>query len=319
MSDNILITGATGFVGTTVSLALNELGYTITEIGRRFSGLNHKFFPVEFDDETEALNALVGIDIVVHMAARAHVMKDSTINPLQSYRLVNTYGTLKLARQAASFGVKRFIFISSIKVNGESTSLDKSFTADDVHHPQDAYGISKSEAETQLLALGQQTGMEIVIIRPPLVYGPGVKANFASLLNLASKGLPLPFACFNQNKRSMVSVDNLVNLIITCIEHPNAANQVFLVSDDEDLSTADLISRLSKACGKSGFMLPIPVSVFSICAKILRKKDFIDRLSGSLTVDISKTKTLLSWSPPLSVDEGFKKTADAFLLSKKND
>lgn len=313
-----LITGHTGFLGK--ALAVNLDSSKATLVGRRIlEGQKNRFYKKNISKETDYSDCLFDIDVIVHCAARVHVMNDDSTDPVEAYREVNTYGTLNLARQAASAGVKRFIFISSIKVNGESTSSDKSFTADDAHHPQDAYGISKSEAETQLLALGQQTGMEIVIIRPPLVYGPGVKANFASLLNLASKGLPLPFARINQNKRSMVSVDNLVNLIITCIEHPKAANQVFLVSDDEDLSTADLIYRLSKACGKSGFMLPIPVSVFSICAKILRKKDFIDRLSGSLTVDISKTKTLLSWSPPLSVDEGFKKTADAFLLSKKND
>jgi UDP-glucose 4-epimerase len=315
----VLITGYNGFVGGELVTFLTNDGYDIFGLGRSQPRAElNSFYEHDLSFvHSDFSNALVDVGVLIHCAARVHLMNDDSNGPLESYRKVNTHGTLNLAKQAAQSGVKRFIFISSIKVNGESTSLDEPFTADDVHNPQDPYGMSKSEAETQLLALGQETGMEIVIIRPPLVYGPGVKANFASLLNLASKGLPLPFACFNQNSRSMVSVDNLVDLIITCIDHPKAANQVFLVSDDYDLSTADLIVKLSISCGKSGFMLPIPIIFFQSIAKVIGKQDFIERLSGSLRVDISKTKQLLNWTPPQSVDEGFKKTADAFLKSKK--
>jgi UDP-glucose 4-epimerase len=313
----ILLTGVTGFLGKYFYNTFPE--HVLHVIGRQDPslGFSNNYFKLDINKDTDFLSALIGIEIVVHCAARVHMMDDLALNPLESFRAINTNGTLNLAKQAADLGVKRFVFISSIKVNGESTLPEKAFTADDVHHPQDPYAISKSEAECQLLALGQKTGMEVVIIRPPLVYGPGVKANFASLLNLASKGLPLPFACFNNNKRSMVSVDNLVDLIITCIEHPKAANQVFLVSDDDDLSTTDIIKKLSRACGNSGFMLPIPVVLFKLIAILIGKQDFIDRLSASLRVDISKTKELLDWIPPQSVNDGFKKTAEAFLKSKK--
>jgi UDP-glucose 4-epimerase len=317
MKKSILLTGATGFVGHVLATQLAETSHLKVLARREPTLISAEFCKAHIDPACDYSAFLTKVSIVIHCAARVHIMNDTALDPLLIFREVNTYGTLNLAKQAAQAGVKRFIFISSIKVNGESSSIDKPFTAADVHNPQDPYGISKSEAETQLLALGQETGMEIVIIRPPLVYGPGVKANFASLLNLASKGLPLPFACFNQNKRSMVSVDNLVDLIITCIDHPKAANQVFLVSDDYDLSTADLISKLSKACGKSGFMFYVPVVFFKIIAKLIGKQDFIERLSGSLSVDISKAKQLLNWIPPQSVDNGFKKTADAFLKSKK--
>lgn len=327
---NILITGATGFVGKNLLNILNEKLFSVCSslninktsivatLGRTKPSNNENLhYYSDITPSTDYSLSLKGVDVVIHCAARVHIMNDEHFSPLEAYRSVNTAGTLNLAIQAASAGVKRFIFISSIKVNGESTPLENPFTAEDVHSPQDPYSISKSEAEYQLLALGQKTGMEIVIIRPPLVYGPGVKANFASLLNLASKGLPLPFACFNQNKRSMVSVVNLVDLIITCIDHPKAANQVFLVSDDHDLSTADLIVKLSISCGKSGFMLPIPIIFFQFIARLIGKQNFIERLSGSLSVDISKTKSLLNWFPPQSVEDGFKVTAHAFLMSKK--
>lgn len=311
---SILVTGHTGFLGQVLVRYLQPKFSSITLVGRRSLELQSSvFYQREMSSDADYSDCLSSIDVVIHCAARVHIMNDEASDPIMACREVNTYGTLNLAKQAVKAGVKRFVFISSIKVNGESTDAKRPFTANDVHNPQDPYGLSKSEAESQLLALGQETGMEIVIIRPPLVYGPGVKANFASLLNLASKGLPLPFGCFNTNRRSMVSVDNLVDLIVTCIDHPKAANQVFLVSDDEDLSTAQLISRLSRACGKSGFLLPIPVFLFKVVARVLRKKDVIERLSGSLRVDISKTKDVLSWSPPQSVDDGFKLTAEAFL------
>jgi UDP-glucose 4-epimerase len=313
----ILVTGATGFVGQIVVDTLQKKNIAVKAVVRnnRCHFKNSEII-TSINNTTDFKHALNDCSTAIHCAGRVHVMDDSSSNPLEEFREVNTYGTLNLAQQAADAGVKRFIFISSIKVNGESTELGFPFKPDEDFIPTDPYGLSKYEAEVGLRKIANETGMEIVIIRPPLVYGPGVKANFASLLNLASKGLPLPFACFDKNRRSMVSVDNLVDLIVTCIDHPKAANQVFLVSDDEDLSTAQLISRLSRACNKSGFLLPIPVFLFKVVARVFGKKDVIERLSGSLCVDISKTKDVLSWSPPQSVDDGFKLTAEAFLKGK---
>ncbi|CFW10481.1 UDP-glucose 4-epimerase [Vibrio cholerae] len=245
-------------------------------------------------------------------------MNDDSSDPLSEFRAVNTEGTLNLARQAAKTGVKRFIFLSSIKVNGESTSGRQSFTAFNTRSPEDPYGQSKAEAEEQLLELGKQTGMEIVIIRPTLVYGPGVKANFASLMSLVAKGIPLPFGCISNNKRSLVSVDNLVDLIITCIDHPKAANQVFLVSDDHDVSTSEMVREMAIALGKPTWQLPVPIWCYKLAGKLFNKSDVVDRLIGSLQVDISHTKETLDWAPPQTLQEGFKKTAEAFLSSKKN-
>lgn len=256
-------------------------------------------------------------DVIVHCAARVHVMNDAVSNPLEEYREVNTRGTINLARQAASAGVKRFVFVSSIKVNGEGTSQCKLFTSADAHAPEDDYGLSKAEAEQQLIELGQETGMEVVIIRPTLVYGPGVKANFASLMNLVSKGIPLPFGCINDNRRSLVSVANLVDLVVTCIDHPNAANETFLVSDDCDVSTSEMVTQMAKALGKPQWQLPVPKWCYKLAGKALGKQNVIDRLLGSLQVDITHTKNTLGWAPPQSLEEGFKQTADAFLQSKK--
>lgn len=233
------------------------------------------------------------------------------------YREVNTFGTINLAKQAIQAGVKRFIFISSIKANGEITEVDMPFKSDDKRSPKDGYGLSKSEAEEQLLKLAEETGLEVVIIRPTLVYGPGVKANFASLMNLVSKGIPLPFGCITNNKRSLVSVDNLVDLIITCIDHPKAANQVFLVSDDHDVSTSAMVREMAKALGKATWQLPVPIWCYNLTGKLFNKSDVVDRLTGSLQVDITHTKETLGWIPPQSLEEGFKQTADAFLQSKK--
>jgi nucleoside-diphosphate-sugar epimerase len=250
---------------------------------------------------TDWAEALANEQVVIHTAARAHIMKDEVPDPLAEYRKVNLEGTLNLARQAAQAGVKRFIFISSIKVNGEQTPLGKPFTPEDTPAPEDPYGISKYEAEQGLQQLAQETGMEVVIIRPPLVYGPGVKGNFASMVRLVEKGIPLPLGAIH-NKRSLVALDNLVDLIITCIDHPAAANQVFLAGDGEDLSTTELLRGVANAMGKPARLIPVPAGVLMLGATVLGKKAMAQRLLGSLQVDISKAREVLGWEPVVSVE-----------------
>jgi nucleoside-diphosphate-sugar epimerase len=226
---------------------------------------------------------------------------------------VNVEGTLNLAHQAVLAGVSRFIFISSIKVNGESTTLEFPFHADNYLNPQDPYGISKMEAEQGLKKIASQSNMEVVIIRPPLVYGPGVKANFFTMMNWLNKGIPLPLGAITKNRRSFVFLDNLISLILTCINNPAAANQILLVSDDEDLSTTGLLARMAVALGKPSKLIAIPVVVITAGSKLIGKSDISQRICGSLQVDIKKTKELLGWAPPVSVDEGLRQTAAHFL------
>ncbi|ENR2167314.1 SDR family oxidoreductase [Vibrio vulnificus] len=315
----VMLTGASGFIGTKLLEQIPK--DNVLSLGRdKPEGQpSEKFFKLEIDNDTDYSVALSGVGVVVHLAARVHVMNDAVSNPLEEYREVNTRGTVNLARQAASAGVKRFVFVSSIKVNGEGTSQDRPFTSADLHAPEDDYGLSKSEAEQQLFEIAKEAGMEVVVIRPTLVYGPGVKANFAALMNLVSKGIPLPFGCITKNKRSLVSVDNLVDLIITCLDHPKAANQVFLVSDDHDVSTSEMVRQMALALVKRTWQLPVPVWCYNLAGKLFNKSDVVDRLTGSLQVDITHTKETLGWTPPQSLQEGFKQTAEAFLQSKKNN
>ncbi|WP_024589810.1 MULTISPECIES: SDR family oxidoreductase [unclassified Pseudoalteromonas] len=303
----LLITGYSGFVGNNLVEQLQG-NYQLNLLGRKQSSFGN-VFTHNLDSSSLYNEALENVDVVVHCAARVHIMNDFSSDPLDEFRTVNTQGTLNLAKQAVQAGVKRFIFLSSIKVNGESTSSKAPFNASDKTAAEDPYGISKAEAEQQLLELGKQTGMEIVIIRPPLVYGEGVKANFASLMRLVSKGLPLPFRYIKNNKRSLVSVYNLVDLIKVCIEHPKAAYQVFLASDDNDLSTAEMIALMAKVQHKKNLALPVPVWCFKLAGKLLNKNDVVDRLIGSLQLDITHTKNTLDWKPPYSVEHGFKLAA----------
>ena len=304
---NVLLTGATGFVGKRV-LDLVTQRHSVTVATR--SGDSEFKCPVfcvgEMDGCADWSNALIGQQAVIHAAARAHIMKDEVIDPLTEYRRINVAGTMNLARQAVSSGVKRFIYISSIKVNGEATPFGKPFAADDTPAPEDAYGVSKLEAENALFQLSSETGMEVVVIRPPLVYGPDVKGNLESLIRLIDKGIPLPFGK-TRNLRSFVALDNLVDLISTCLDHPGAANQVFLVSDGKDLSTTDLMKEIAIAKRSSIHLISVPEFVLVFLLTALGKKSIATRLFGSLQVDISKTRELLGWEPPVSVDEGFKR------------
>jgi UDP-glucose 4-epimerase len=313
----ILITGANGFLGRHLVGALEALNLSIIDRSATNSNPNHRYVQAEINSNDDYSNAISGCSTVIHCAARVHIMNDSVNNVLELYREVNTRGTANLARQAVKAGVKRFVFVSSIKVNGEGTTQDKPFTSTDDQSPEDVYGVSKAEAEQQLFAIGKEAGMEIVVIRPTLVYGPGVKANFASLLNLVSKGIPLPFGCIKDNRRSLVSVTNLVDLIVTCIDHPKAANQTFLVSDGNDVSTSEMVLQMAIALDKPKWQLPVPKWCYKLAGKLLGKQDMVDRLLGSLQVDITHTKRTLDWTPPQSLEGGFKETAQAFYKSKK--
>lgn len=306
----VLLTGATGFVGTAVvhRLAKLERHTLVAAVRRPCSIANCEQIHVvgDISAAVDWSDALAGASTVIHSAARAHVMRDEVADPLAEYRNVNVSGTMNLARQAVSAGVRRFIFVSSIKVNGESTPCRRPYTANDVPAPQDFYGMSKLEAEQGLIKLGAKTGLEVVIIRPPLVYGPRVKGNFASMIKLVEKRLALPLGAIH-NKRSLVGIDNLVDLIIRCIDHPAAANQVFLAGDGEDLSTTELLRSVGRAMGKPARLIPVPAGLLQLGATLLGKKTMAQRLLGSLQVDISKTCELLDWKPPYTVEEELKR------------
>ena len=308
-----LVTGATGFVGKALSARLLDCANGGLRIAVRDDvktgvlAAGCESVPVgDVGPQTYWDTALDGVDAVVHLAARVHVMDDKAVDPLAEFRRVNAAGTLHLARQAARARVRRLVYLSSIKVNGEATELGRKFTAADPSAPLDPYGISKIEAEQGLVAVAAETGLEVVIIRPPLVYGPGVKANFLRLIKAVQKGLPLPLGLV-RNKRSLVAIDNLVDLIVTCIDHPAAAGQTFLVSDGEDLSTPELVRKLARAMGKKARLLPVPPVLLRIGGRMIGKGGEVERLIGSLQVDISHTCETLGWHPPVSVDEGIRR------------
>lgn len=320
MTRQILVTGASGFLGSAVVGRLVADGWA----ARAATHLSESHFPntvarfhgAALDGSYNWGPALEGCDVVVHTAARVHQMRDASADPLEAYRKTNVAGTLRLAREAANAGVRRFVFLSSIKVNGELTR-GTPFRSNDPPAPVDAYGISKLEAETGLRRLAAETGIEVVVIRPVLVYGPGVRANFASLMRWLARGIPLPFGSV-KNQRSLVGLQNVVDLVSTCTHHPSAANEVFLVSDGEDLSTPDLLRRTGNALGRPARLVPVPPRLLRATAGIVGGIG-VRRLIDSLQVDITHTRQRLGWSPPMSVDDGLRAAARWFLSQARGN
>jgi len=303
---HIFLTGATGFIGGRLAEVLVDRNYRLTLTARRqnLRSAQGNVVMGALDGNFAWSSALEPGQVVVHAAARAHITADNAEDPVAEFRKVNVEGTLNLAWQAAKQGVSRFIFLSSIGVNG--CINERPFTEDGAINPAEPYAKSKSEAEQGLVRIAESTGMEVVIIRPPLVYGPNAPGNFGSLVRWVDKGVPLPLGVIH-NKRSLIALDNLIDLIITCIDHPAAANQVFLASDGEDLSTTELLQGVANAMGKPSRLIPIPAGLLMLGATVLGRKAMAQRLLGSLQVDISKARNLLGWQPPLSVEEGLKR------------
>ena len=302
----VVVTGANGFIGSALCAHLSNLGHEVVPIIRRGSEfpLGQIVLP---NDEQMWKFVLNRCDVVIHLAGRAHVMRERDPNPLGAFRAANLEPTMQLALRAVEASVKRFIFISSIKVNGEETMLNGVFKPDDSPRPLEPYSVSKYETEKALLSFALRTQLEVIIIRPPLVYGPSAKGNFATLLKCITQGIPLPLSAIRNNRRSLVSLYNLMDLIDRCMVHPNASNQIFLASDGEDISTYDLVLRLSKALGVASRLFYLPPLALKAGAMIFNKLHLYQRLCGSLQVDISKNQMLLDWNPPISLDDGIRR------------
>lgn len=308
--NKILVTGANGFVGSALCDVLAGRAVDVVPVVRRASDLHQR----SIGDMTSATawgEHLTGCDAVIHLAARVHVMDDKSSNPLAEFRAMNVEATLNLARQATSCGVRRFVFVSSIKVNGEATT-DQPFTAFDTPAPSDPYGISKMEAEQALLALSDATGLEVVILRPPLVYGPGVGANFLRLMQLVDRGIPLPLGSIH-NRRSLVALDNLVDLLMVCALQPAASGQTFLVSDMHDVSIAELLDMLAAAMGRRSRLFRVPAWIITSAASMLGQSAAASRLLGSLQLDIRHTTSTLDWRPVVEMQEAVERTVAHFV------
>jgi nucleoside-diphosphate-sugar epimerase len=316
LSKKVLVTGATGFVGSSLikRLLQDNIDLTAAVLNGKGSGVLPadvaRVYVQPLSESSDYSLALQNMDIVIHLAACVHIMQNTAMNPMQEFRKANLHGTERLARQAAQAGVKRFVFISTVKVLGEETVTP--YREDAPFAPHDPYGTSKAEAETALWRIAKETGLEVVIVRPPLVYGPGVKANFRQLMSVVIRGVPLPFASIH-NKRSLIYVGNLADVLACCATHPNADGQTYLVSDVEDVSTPELIQLVAAAVCKSARLFPFPPELMRLVGKILGKSAMIERLVGSLQVDSSKIRRELGWKPPITMEQGLAETAAWFM------
>lgn len=308
----VLITGASGFIGREITNQLITHGANVRAAVRKVSKVDLECLAPTLGSQANWYPVLEGASAVIHTAARAHMLNDQSADPLAVFREVNTVGTLVLARQAAVMNVKRFVFLSSIGVNGvENTSP---FRESDLPNPVEPYAVSKLEAEKGLLEIAKETGMEVVIIRPPLVYGPNAPGNFGRLVSAVRRGIPLPLGSVTHNRRTLVGLDNLVDLILTCLHHSAAANQVFLAGDSEDISTTDLLRKMALAFQVPSRLLPFPLALLEVAAGVVGKKAMVNRLCGSLQVNIGKARNLLGWNPPLSLNQGLKKVAEGMSI-----
>lgn len=309
---HLLVTGANGFVGRTLCAEAERRGHAVRGAVRsaaQTAGSMDMAVVGDIDGHTDWRAALHDIDVVIHLAARVHVMKESADDPLAEFRRVNVEGTENLARQAAEAGVKRLVYVSSIKVNGEETTDGHVYRETDPPAPQDPYGISKLEAEQALHRVAAETGLEVVIVRPPLVHGPGVKGNFAQMLRVLATGIPLPLASV-RNRRSLIFLDNLVDALMLCATHPAAAGQTWLVSDGEDISTPELLHRLGAAMGHPARLFPCPPVLLRLAGRITGKSAQVERLLGSLQVVSARIRRELGWHPPVTLQQGLQRTAE---------
>lgn len=302
----VLLTGATGFVGRETARALCAAGHEVCPVVRAGDG----FRVAGIDGNTDWSGAFDGVQAVIHLAARVHQMDDRAADPLAAFRAVNTAGTERLARAAAAAGVRRFVFVSSVKAVGEASAPGQSLDARTQPRPADPYGISKLEAERALQQVAADTGLEVVVVRPPLVYGPGVGANFRALLRAVGRGWPLPLGCVD-NRRSLVSVANLADALRLCIEHPSAAGHTYFVTDGEDVSTAELCRRIGRALGRRARLLPVPVALLRLAGALTGRGGVVQRLTGSLLLDSSAIRRELGWRPPQTLDQALAVTVQA--------
>ncbi len=317
MNERVLVTGADGFVGRYVCRKLISSGFiphagvrTLQlwpELQRVVPGLTEHSLLGDLSADPELRSPLNGVSVVVHLAARVHVMKESARDPLQEYRRVNVDGTRSIALAAIAAGVRRFIFVSTVKVQGESTS-QKPFREDMAPHPEDAYAVSKLEAEEALRTIAAESGLEVVIVRPPLVYGPGVRGNFLRLMKFVDRALPLPWPK-SGNCRSMIGADNLADFLVRCVDHPKAAGQRFLVKDSEDISTRELVARLARCLARPVRLVPVPEALVRLAARLTFKEEAANRVLDSLVIDSRRAQQELQWTPPVTLDDGLAATA----------
>lgn len=308
----VLVTGASGFIGSALCAHLVSLGHAVVPVVRRHGNLSNARI-VRADDDAGWRSALDGCDSIVHLAGRAHVMREQEPDPLRAFRETNVDATLALAHRAVAAGVRRLVFMSTIKVNGEHTAPGSCFEPDDEPAPEDAYALSKWEAEQVLFTIARGTGLDVVVIRPPLVYGPGVKGNFAALIKWINKGIPLPLGAVD-NQRSMIALENLISFVTICADRaasPQAANHVFLVSDGNAVSTTYLLKQIALSYGRQPSLIPVSTGLMFFCARLIGKASMANRLLGSLVVNDSKAREMLGWLPPITMDEQLRRMSDA--------